>query len=66
VPTIHQREDVQVIKAKLTAAANAAELPGSAVGQACWGYFASDVLRLIEDHTKLKQQLEQIAAPGHV
>lgn len=52
--------DVQNIKQRLGAAAAAAERAGSPLSTASWGYFAPDVLRLIEDHNKLQDQVQRL------
>ena len=49
--------DIESIKERLAIAAKGAENPSSLVGQACWGYFAADVLKLIEDHSKIESAL---------
>ena len=53
--------DIKTIKEKLTFAAKSAENPGNLLGEACWGYFAADVLRLIEDHSKIQAALSKSA-----
>lgn len=60
--------DITAIKEKLSIAAKAAEIPSNPLSQACLGYFAADVLRLIADHSKMERALHNLAKdriPSH-
>lgn len=54
-----EKANIDLIKEKLINAAKSAENPNSLVGHACWGYFAADVMQLIDDHSKIEAVLRQ-------
>lgn len=54
-----EKNNIDSIKEKLILAAKGAENPNSLLGKACWGYFAADVLQLIDDHSKIEAALRQ-------
>lgn len=53
--------DISAVKEKLRIAAKAAATPSNPLSQACLGYFAADVLKLIEDHSKMEMALHNLA-----
>lgn len=53
-------KSIQATKDKLLTAARHAS-PGTRLGQACWGYFAPDVLNLIDDHTRLEVEIMRLS-----
>lgn len=59
-------KEISEIKERLSCAARGAENPASLVGHACWGYFAADVLRLIEDHSRIETALQNRRKNGAI